>query len=273
MTMDSTGPYGQIILFGDSITEMSSQGDNGFAFMPTLQNAYMRRLDVINRGFSGYNTAHANKVLPRFMPSTEQARVRIMVIWFGANDACLPGSSSQQHIPLEEFKQNLKDIVNHDSVRDQQPSIILITPPPVDEYGLEAAGLLNGTSEVSRTAEHTKKYADACVEIGREIKVPVLDLWSALMTRAGWKQGDSHLPGSKGQPKNAVLAEMLSDGKNSQLSRTSFNSPSALIGLHFNPEGYRVLFQALMNTIETNWPKDSPSAIPFRFPLWTEAPK
>ena len=89
----------------------------------------------------------------------------------------------------------------------------------MDEYGLEAAGLLNGTTEVSRTADHTKKYADACVEVGRETKVPVLDLWSVLMTRAGWKRGDSHLPGSKGEPKNAVLAEMLSDGKTSQLSR------------------------------------------------------
>jgi len=255
MTVDSTGPYGQIILFGDSITEMSSQGDNGFAFMPTLQNAYMRRLDVINRGFSGYNTAHAIKALPLFMPSKEQARVHIMVIWFGANDACLPGSSSQQHVPLDHFKQNLRDIVKNDSVRGHQSSTILITPPPVDEYGLEAAGLLNGTTEVSRTADHTKKYADACVEVGREMKVPVLDLWSVLMTRAGWKQGDSALPGSKAEPKNAVLAEMLSDG------------------LHFNPEGYRVLFQALMNTIETNWPKDSPQAIPYRFPLWTEAPK
>ncbi|MCJ1392658.1 hypothetical protein MMC18_005528 [Xylographa bjoerkii] len=196
-----------------------------------------------------------------------------MVIWFGANDACLPGSSSQQHVPLDHFKQNLRDIVKNDSVRGHQPSTILITPPPVDEYGLEAAGLLNGTTEVSRTADHTKKYADACVEVGREMKVPVLDLWSVLMIRAGWKQGDSALPGSKAEPKSAVLAEMLSDGENYQFSKMLFDSPPAPIGLHFNPEGYRVLFQALMNTIETNWPKDSPQAIPYRFPLWTEAPK
>ena len=32
---------------------------------------------------SGYNTAHAIKALPLFMPSEEQARVRIMVFHVG----------------------------------------------------------------------------------------------------------------------------------------------------------------------------------------------
>ena len=33
------GPYGQIILFGDSITEQSADQERGFAFMPALQNS------------------------------------------------------------------------------------------------------------------------------------------------------------------------------------------------------------------------------------------
>lgn len=64
------GPYEQIILFGDSITQMASSQTNGFAFAPALQDGefsygfsrpflaitdilsdYARQLDVINRGF------------------------------------------------------------------------------------------------------------------------------------------------------------------------------------------------------------------------------
>ena len=35
-------------------------------------------------------------------------------IFFGANDAALPGRTSQrQHVPVEEYRQNHKTIVNH----------------------------------------------------------------------------------------------------------------------------------------------------------------
>lgn len=52
----------QIILFGDSITQQSFSQERGFAFGAELSNQYVRKLDVINRGFSGYNTAQALKV-------------------------------------------------------------------------------------------------------------------------------------------------------------------------------------------------------------------
>jgi hypothetical protein len=38
MKIARTGPLGQIILFGDSITEFSANQERGFAFMPALQN-------------------------------------------------------------------------------------------------------------------------------------------------------------------------------------------------------------------------------------------
>lgn len=55
-------PMDQFILFGDSITQGSYAQERGFAFGAELTNRYVRRLDVINRGFSGYNTAQALKV-------------------------------------------------------------------------------------------------------------------------------------------------------------------------------------------------------------------
>ena len=195
----------------------------------------MRRLDVVNRGFSGYNTTRALAVLPHFMPRPEQDRIRFMVcftwrrpsrraamadldtsrktIFFGANDACLPGGSTGQHVPLKEYVQNLKKIVHHPSVQAQSARLLLITPPPVDEYASEAAESLQGlTTEVLRTAEHTKKYADACREVGENLGVAVLDIWSIIMDRAGWAP-DRDLPGSKSAPKNTLLQDLLTDGK------------------------------------------------------------
>ncbi|MCJ1478192.1 hypothetical protein MMC13_006868 [Lambiella insularis] len=213
-----TGPYGQIILFGDSITEQSADQARGFGFMPALQNG---------KG----------------------------VIFFGANDACLPSSPTKQHVPLADFKQNIKAIIKHKTVEAHSPNIVLVTTPPVDEYGLETRDLLKGMTEVTRTAEHTGKYARACVQTGQEIDVPVLDLWAAIMTRAGWKVGDKILPGSRSAPPNPILKDLLLDG------------------LHFSPSGYKVLFSEMMKMIDIVWPHLTPQAMTDRFPYYLDAPR
>ena len=89
--------------------------------------------------------------------------------------------------------------------------MILITPPPVDEYRLEESDPYNGVPERLRTAEHTKLYADACREVGAEVGVEVLDLWSIFIAKAGYKDGQP-LPGSKKTERNSVLGELLRDG-------------------------------------------------------------
>jgi len=55
----------RIVLFGDSITEQSF-GDGGFG--AALQHEYRRHTDVVLRGYSGYNTAHAVALLPFVFP-------------------------------------------------------------------------------------------------------------------------------------------------------------------------------------------------------------
>lgn len=103
---------------------------------------------MLSRGFSGYNTRHALDVLPSVLAdcgagSAGSGRVLFYTLWFGANDAALPGT--RQHVPVEEYASNLKKIVemiraSHKSGGDgdgdgsadgRSPPIILITPPPV----------------------------------------------------------------------------------------------------------------------------------------------
>lgn len=93
----------------------------------------------------------------------------------------------------------------------QMPRIILITPPPVDEYRLEECHREKGVQEIRRTAEHTKLYADACRETGQEHGVVVLDLWSIFMKKAGWTER-MPLYGSKKVQRSKVFGELLHDG-------------------------------------------------------------
>ncbi|KFY19328.1 hypothetical protein V491_04493 [Pseudogymnoascus sp. VKM F-3775] len=46
-----TLPYKQFLLFGDSITQGAFDQSKGFALGAQLAHDYMRRLDVIGRGF------------------------------------------------------------------------------------------------------------------------------------------------------------------------------------------------------------------------------
>ncbi|KIO17862.1 hypothetical protein M407DRAFT_84542, partial [Tulasnella calospora MUT 4182] len=51
----------QILLFGDSITQGAWE-EGGFAQRLACQYVYARKLDVINRGLSGYNSEWAMPV-------------------------------------------------------------------------------------------------------------------------------------------------------------------------------------------------------------------
>lgn len=245
-------PYDQFILFGDSITQMSSDPDLGFGLHGALQNAYSRRLDVINRGFNGYSSAHAIKVLPKFFPTPERATVRFMTIFFGANDACLPGSP--QHVPLNEYKVNLKRIIQHPAIVAQNPRILLLTPPPVDQYGLQGFDESKGEPHPSRTAIHTKQYAEAVREVGASLGVPVVDIWSAFISTTGWKEGEP-LPGSRDSPKLDKFQRLFTDG------------------LHLTADGYRIVYDAVIAAIRANWPEHEAEQLELVFPAWPEAPK
>ena len=94
------------------------------------------------------------------------------------------------------------------------PRLILITPPPVNEYQLEEAGRTKGYVEgqpTDHTAQNTRAYAIACKEVGQKLGVTVLDLWSVMMSKVRWNEGDK-LIGSKEVPNNEGLESMLSDG-------------------------------------------------------------
>ena len=115
MSSDSTTKTkrAKIILFGDSITQMSfSATDCGWGAW--IADRYQRRADVLNRGFSGYNSDW----FLRFAATDEgkadlfdHDNVKIVTIFFGANDASDSKLNARQHVPLDRYKSNINEIV------------------------------------------------------------------------------------------------------------------------------------------------------------------
>ncbi|EXB29623.1 GDSL esterase/lipase [Morus notabilis] len=180
----------QIVLFGDSITEQSFRpGGWGAA----LADTYSRKADVLVRGYGGYNTRWALFLLHQLFPLDSPKPPAAVTIFFGANDAAVLGRTSErQHVPIEEYKENLRKIVLYLKKCSPTVLVVLITPPPVDEEGRnEYARSLYGEDArklPERTNEVTGVYAKQCVELAKEMGLRSIDLWSKMQEREGWQK-------------------------------------------------------------------------------------
>ncbi|CAM8940136.1 unnamed protein product [Rhodiola kirilowii] len=175
----------RIYLFGDSITEESFDvGGWGAA----LADHFARTADVVLRGYSGYNTRWALKVIDRVFPDDGVSPIAVTV-FFGANDACLPNRCSGfQHVPIDEYKKNLQAIVSFFKKRWPATEVILISPPPIDDevrplypYVENLSGLPERTNDAAGT------FAHAAVEAAKESGVLVIDLWTIMQKNPDWK--------------------------------------------------------------------------------------
>ncbi|KAI0781306.1 SGNH hydrolase [Trametes elegans] len=217
-----------IMLFGDSLTQGGFES-NGFA--AKLAHVYNRKMDVLNRGLSGYNTEWAIPVFEQcFATKPEQPhvpKVRLLVIWFGANDAAPP--PKPQHVPLVHFRANLERLLalvrSPDSHwHSPDTRVILMTPPPVSTLQRARAQREKvPPRELDRDFDTTRRYAEAVVDVGRQQRVPVIDLWTTLYEAAGKSEEG--------------LEAFLRDG------------------LHVNEEGYGIVFEELLKAIKDNYPE------------------
>lgn len=179
----------------------------------------------------------------------------------------MPGQS--QHVPLDRYYENLKLLCCHPSVIAHDPKIILVTPPPVNEYQLAIRDALKGYTGPQRTAANTKRYADACCQVAEEFNWPVVNVWHAFMSKAGWQDGDP-LIGSRDREENEALAELLLDGTCSCVLVSDVDN--AIQGLHLSPAGYRVIYKEVMQVIKDQIPDQYPENLPSVYPPWEQAP-
>lgn len=206
----------RLVLFGDSITEQSFQSGGWGA---ALTDRFARQADVVLRGFSGYNTRWALKVLPQAMEGAAAAGAdpAAVTVFFGANDATLPDrASAHQNVPLEEYQSNLRAICAYFKERWPSTAIILITPPPIHEPA--RIRHIYGDDDPSRQPERTNEaagsYAQACITVAKELGYPVIDIWTKMQEFPDWQ------------------TSALSDG------------------LHFTPTGNGILFEEVVKALE-----------------------
>ncbi|XP_047927266.1 isoamyl acetate-hydrolyzing esterase 1 homolog isoform X3 [Anser cygnoides] len=120
-------------------------------------------------------------ILPRLISKNSGAESTVAVtIFFGANDSALKDLNPKQHVPLEEYAENLKSMVQYlKSIDIAEDRIILITPPPLQESAWEKECLAKG-DKLNRRNATTGEYAQACVQVARDCGTDVLDLWTLM---------------------------------------------------------------------------------------------
>lgn len=119
-------------------------------------------------------------MLPKLFPATALVGVDCFTILLGSNDCALQGCLTNQHVPIDEYKQNLADIVVHLEKNGlERRKIILLTPPPYYHENFVKFWVESGKPGVpKRSNEQPKIYAKACLELGASIGVDVCDVHS-----------------------------------------------------------------------------------------------
>ncbi|KAK4106553.1 SGNH hydrolase [Parathielavia hyrcaniae] len=253
----------QVVLFGDSLFQGCADVSNGFSFQAALQAQVMRRLDVVNRGFSGYNTSNALSILPKVFapPGSGVPELEYLFILFGANDAAVPLPTNFQHVPLGKYKANLTRIVNHPTITAHKPKTFIITPPPLDEIRVTVLDRGNGHPAAARRTKISTAYSQAAREVAAENPgVTLIDLHKALMDTAIAKT-----PGfdPKGRP-------ALGDTEGGVRGYLEHLLPD---GLHLSPESYRILYDLVRPHVGTEWAgtRDE-ERVGYALPDWRDAP-
>lgn len=180
--------HAKILLLGDSLTQLSW---NGWA--ATLAHVYQRRADVINRGMAGYNTDWYLHYIKQHEEDVFVPNVRLCIIFFGANDASCAELNPRHHVPVAQYKQNLKTLVEKCRQHyGNDVAIILMTPPPVQheqrlEYQKQRYGE-KATGQLERNLDLSQRYANAAQEAANELNsnVPCIHLWNDMQQDDDW---------------------------------------------------------------------------------------
>ncbi|KAG6364106.1 hypothetical protein INS49_005704 [Diaporthe citri] len=262
-------PYPQVVLFGDSLWEGCVDAQDGFSFYATLQKHCLRRYDVVNRGFSGYNTSQALKIFEHLFPEPGPStpKMEYLIVLLGANDAALPLDDDNQSVSLEQYKANLARLVGHPRVAAHGCKVLVVTPPPLDEIRraeMDIAQHGRAVREQARSAAYSQAAREVAAELGESAaaakgagSVVCVDLAKALMDHAvanttGWDASQPPLGSAAAGGRRGYLEQLLPDG------------------LHMSGEAYRVLWGLVEAEIQPRFPNENTEG--YVWPGWREAP-
>lgn len=129
------------------------------------------------------------------------------VLFLGTNDSVL-GDLDDRAVPLDEYKENLRQIIDEmEKYGIPRERILTISPPPIDVIAWGQMSLANGNTSInlhqlalkiyqiyfnyfqrpyclssgfsqSFSNESVSKYAAACSQISQDLNIQNLDLWT-----------------------------------------------------------------------------------------------
>lgn len=171
----------KFLLFGDSITEFTYEPDQ-WCLGPALQNVYARKMDIIQRGYIGYNSRWALHILPELLDGV--GKVDLAYVFFGTND-CMP--SGQFAVPLEEYLDNMKKIVTLMTARGIKVIVIGTSLIELDRWN-ELNPSENATGLI-RNTESQKFFGDKLRELCKQENYVFVDLHKKFTELGGaeWK--------------------------------------------------------------------------------------
>ena len=172
--------YKRLLLVGDSQTQSGAQPHG---WVTHLSDTFCRQVDITNRGLSGYNTRWILDYLPSIIPVVPAYHFDLAVVWLGCNDAVKPGAV--QHVPQEDYSNNLTLIVCHlMNIGVLPANILVLTPPTVDEDML-----VKSFPGGDRTNALMRRYADIALNVAKTRECEFSDLFKVFE--------DSAKPGSE----------------------------------------------------------------------------
>ena len=169
--------YKRVLLLGDSQTQ---RGAAPQGWVNLIADKYCRRLDITNRGLSGYNTRWYLERICDIVPAVPAYHYDLGVLWLGNNDTV--GEGCVQHVPQREYSRNLTLIVSKlvDCIGIQPSNLLILTPTCVDEVMLDKVFPNSG-----RTNERMREYADLTLDVARDRKCEHADLYSLFSKHTG----------------------------------------------------------------------------------------
>ncbi|KAJ1381355.1 SGNH hydrolase-type esterase domain [Sesbania bispinosa] len=172
----------QFVLFGSSIVQLSFSKEGWGAI---LSHLYARKADIVLRGYSGWNSRRAVQVLDTIFPKNATEQPSLVIVYFGGNDSILPHPSGLgQHVPLQEYIENMRKIATHLKSLSKKIRLIFLTAPPVNEAQIYGNSVIQ---RPPRNNETCRIYSEACMELCREMNIKAIDLWSAIQKRNDWR--------------------------------------------------------------------------------------
>ncbi|KAL0916450.1 hypothetical protein M5K25_013967 [Dendrobium thyrsiflorum] len=205
----------QFVLFGSSIVQYSFSNGGWGAI---LTDIYARKADIIMRGYIGWNSRRAIQVLDKIFPKDASVQPSLIIVYFGGNDSIGPYPSGLgPHVPLPEYKENMRKIADHLKNLSENTHVIFLSCPPLNEEKL-LQSTSTALSEIVRTNATCRLYSEACIQVCEEMNLKVIDLWTAFQERDDWAD-------------------------------TCFTD-----GLHFSSEGSKIVVEQILKVLkEADW--------------------